>query len=349
MIIPLYNAERMVARCLAPLVAMRDRGEISEIIVVDDGSTDDSADIVRQHESVQLVAMDRQRGPGAARNRGADIAIGAYLWFVDSDVVVAEDAARVLARTVRETGAAAVFGRYDDRPAATNFLSQYKNLAHHYYHSLGSENASTFWAGCGAVERQLFNEVGRFDAERYRHPSIEDIELGYRIREVGGRIILQRSLQGKHLKEWRLYRLLHTEIFRRAVPWSQLMLERRSIMNDLNVGTAERMRALLALATTFALCASLAGLASPWLSAVLAATTVGANRGIIGFFRKSQGLPFAVKAFLFHQLYYMYSSFGFGLATAQHLRAATRASSASASLARKEQASSSTRTRNLLR
>ncbi len=324
-VIPLYNAERMVARCLAPLLAMRARGEVAEIIVVDDGSTDGSAAIIERHAGVRLVTMDRQRGPGAARNRGARIAAGSHLWFVDSDVVVADDAARVLAQALGETNAAAVFGCYDDRPDATNFLSQYKNLVHHYYHHRAGEEASTFWAGCGAVQRELFERIGGFDAERYRYPSIEDIELGYRIRDAGGRIVLQRALQGKHLKEWRLKGLLHTEVFRRAVPWSQLMLERKRLTNELNVGKAERVRAMLALATTLVLAATLVGIAPAWLAAILVAATIVANGELIRFFHGNRGPLFAAKGFLFHQLYYLYSSFGFGLATARHLRVAQRA------------------------
>ncbi len=50
-----------------------------------------------------------------------------------------------------EPDLAAVFGSYDDEPAAPNFLSQYKNLFHHFVHQQGSAEASTFWSGCGAI------------------------------------------------------------------------------------------------------------------------------------------------------------------------------------------------------
>src|SRR4029079_757083 len=90
-------------------------------------------------------------------------------------------AARVLSQAFAETSAGAVFGCYDDSPDASNFLSQYKNLVHRYYHVTANENASTFWAGCGAIERDLFLKLGGFDTDRYRDPSIEDIELGYRV------------------------------------------------------------------------------------------------------------------------------------------------------------------------
>ncbi len=317
-IVPMYNAERLIDRCLAPLVAMRERGEVDEIIVVDDGATDRSADHVRRHASVRLVAMDRQGGPGAARNRGAEIATGTHLWFVDSDVVVADDAGRVLRATLQRTGAHAVIGSYDDRPAAPNFLSQYKNLVHHYYHHRGKQQASTFWGGCGAVERALFLKLGGFDAKRYRYPSIEDIELGYRLGDSGARIVLEPGFQGTHLKEWRFVNLVHTELFRRALPWSRLMLARKDVTDDLNLGMRERVRAVLTLATVAGVFAWGLGWLNGWLLLALVAVLLAANAGFLEFFVRMRGPFFAARAFLFHQLYYIYSSAAFALATIEH-------------------------------
>ena len=135
---------------------------------------------------------------------------------------------------------------------------------HHYYHHRGKDQASTFWAGCGAVQRALFLQLGGFDAKRYRYPSIEDIELGYRIGDAGGTIVLERRLQGKHLKEWRFVNLVHTEVFRRALPWSRLMLERKDITDDLNVGKSERLRAALTGAVLLSVFA-LGGRVAEWL------------------------------------------------------------------------------------
>jgi hypothetical protein len=224
----------------------------------------------------------------------------------------------VLSQAFAESAAGAVFGCYDDAPSAPNFLSQYKNLVHRYYHVRGSGNASTFWAGCGAVERDLFFELGGFAAQRYPHPSIEDIELGYRIVDSGSRIVLRRDLEAKHLKEWRLRQLLHTDIFRRAIPWSRLMLERKYVSDDLNVAVGERLRALLALASVLALLLWAADWASPWVPAATLAGCVLANQALIRFFRAQRGISLAVRAFLFHQLYYLYSSAAFGYASLQH-------------------------------
>ena len=321
----MFNAASMIAACLDPIVCMRSRGEVREILVIDDGSTDASPEIVRRYECIQLVRMDRQSGPAAARNRGAELATGTYVWFVDSDVIVAEDAARVLSSTLTRTSAAAVLGSYDEQPGAKNFLSQYKNLVHHYYHHRGKEKASTFWAGCGAVNRDLFLRVGGFDAGRYRYPSIEDIELGYRISDLGYPIFLERRLQGKHLKEWRFMNLIHTEIFRRALPWSRLMLERRTVTDDLNVGIGERARAALTLSTVGVAIGMALGVVGGWVTAAFVALLVVANWNLIGFFSRTRGPVFAMRAFLFHQLYYAYSSAAFVAATSEHYLGRSRA------------------------
>lgn len=317
-IVPMYNASATIERCLAPLIAMLERGDVSEIIVVDDCSTDGCAGIAAGYPTVRLERMARQAGPGAARNHGARLASGCYLWFVDSDVIVADHCARVLSQAFAESGAGAIFGCYDDSPAAPNFLSQYKNLAHRYYHVGGSANASTFWAGCGAVERELFVELGGFAAHRYPRPSIEDIELGYRVVDAGRRILLRRDLEGKHLKQWRLKQLLHTEIFQRAIPWSRLMLERRHLSDDLNVATGERLRALLAVACVPALLLWIVGWASSWLPALALAGAALANLRFIRFFKAQRGASFAARAFLYHQLYYLYSSAAFAYASLRH-------------------------------
>jgi glycosyltransferase involved in cell wall biosynthesis len=323
-VMPLYNAQATIDACLAPLLQMLARGEVSEVIVVDDGSTDSSVQEVERHPQIRLVRNTARGGPGAARNLGATHAHGEYLWFVDSDVVLAADAARVLSALLAAERPQAAIGSYDDAPGARNFLSQYKNLVHAYYHHRGRRKASTFWSGCGAVRRDVFAQLGGFDAQRYPYPSIEDIELGYRIIAGGGTIVLEPALQGKHLKEWRLGNLLHTEVFRRAIPWSALMLERGQLTDDLNVGRGERVRALIAGVLVLSLAAGAVGWIAPlWLAAALA-LALAANRDLLRFFWARRGAWFACRAFAYHQFYYLYSGASFGAAVVLHRRSRLR-------------------------
>ena len=131
----------------------------------------------------QSLEASQAGGPARARNLGAAAAQGDILLFIDADVAIPPGILGEIEKIFRdEPGLAAVFGSYDSEPYETNFLSQYKNLFHHYVHQLGREEASTFWGACGAIRRNVFEEVGRFD-ERYCQPSIEDIDLGYRLKK----------------------------------------------------------------------------------------------------------------------------------------------------------------------
>jgi len=310
-IMPVFNGLGFIEHSLPPLLAMQSRGEILEVIVVDDGSTDNSVAVARDH-GARVIDSGGRLGPGGARNRAAEVAAGDILWFVDADVVVREDAARNLCRGFSGEDVVAVFGSYDDRPPAQNFFSQYKNLVHHHYHQRASDEAVTFWAGCGAVAKDVFLAAGGFDLESYPYPSIEDIELGNRLVNRGGRIRLLRDLQCTHLKVWRLGNLLHTEVFRRAIPWSRLILAQGGIPNDLNTGVAERLRAVLAGLLLLSPVAAAAGLVSFWVVPVLLLVTIWMNREVAALFLRRRGLLFACGALLYHQVYYVYSAAAFG-------------------------------------
>jgi glycosyltransferase involved in cell wall biosynthesis len=309
-IMPVYNGRSFLTRSLPPLIDMLHRGELVEVIVVDDTSTDDTA-AMAVVMGARVIPSGGRLGPGGARNKAAGQAKGDILWFVDADVVVHDDAARELQRAFAEPGVSAVFGSYDDRPPATNFLSQYKNLVHHFYHHRGRSDASTFWAGCGGVRKDAFLAVGGFDVVRYTRPSIEDIELGYRLRAAGGRILLWPALQGTHLKVWRFLNLIHTEIFCRAVPWSRLMLSQTGLVNDLNVGTTERLRAVAAVMFFAGCAASLHPAVPGWVALALFAAIALANGSLLRLFYRRKGLLFALGGLLFHQVYYLYSSAAF--------------------------------------
>ena len=145
-IMPAHNAAGYLGESLPPLMAMLRRGEVAEVLVVDDASTDDSLGVANGL-GARVVTIEPNQGPAAARNRGAEVAVGDVLWFVDADVTVHEDAARQLDTAFRESHATAVVGSYDDRPPAKNFFSQYKNLVHHYYHQFPRDSGSRLDSG----------------------------------------------------------------------------------------------------------------------------------------------------------------------------------------------------------
>jgi glycosyltransferase involved in cell wall biosynthesis len=310
-IMPAYNAAHYMERSLPPLMEMLEQGAVNEVIVVDDCSTEVSTtELARRHDA-RLIRTPHNGGPGAARNLAAKEAVSEILWFVDADVIAHRDAPERIRHALADHGVHAVFGSYDDAPPAPGFAAQYKNLTHRYYHQRALHEASTFWAGCGAVRRSVFLDLKGFDVERYRVPSIEDIELAYRIRAAGGRILLDPKLHGTHLKAWTILEVIRVDVFRRAIPWARLIIERTGLTDDLNLSAGERLRA--GLAGLFFLSLPLPFLLeSLWWAPVLATAAVfTANVYFFAFMRARNGVLFAVKSLLFHQIYYVYSAIAF--------------------------------------
>lgn len=242
-IIPVHNGETTIARCLAAL-AHAPAG-LAEVIVVDDRSSDQTASIAAS-VGARVLANPGTPGPAAARNAGARIACGDILLFVDADVETQpRTVEQFVAHLDRHPEAVAVFGSYDDDPAHPNFASQYRNLLHHFIHQTAERRSASFWAGCGAIRRDVFLAAGGFDAEKYSRPATEDIELGLRLARAGHVVHLDRDIQVKHLKAWTALSMMRSDIFDRAVPWSQLILAGGSMPADLNLRWSHRLSAVL--------------------------------------------------------------------------------------------------------
>lgn len=307
-IIPVHNGGENFVQCLLALTNAEPPP--TEIIVVTDRDTDGSGQRARQL-GARVTSTSARRGPARARNLGAKLAQGDILFFVDADVVVRPDAVAQIATTMgQEPDLAALIGSYDDAPGALNFLSQYKNLLHHYVHQTSSEEASTFWGACGAIRRQLFLDLGGFDPV-FSRPSIEDIELGYRLKRESYRIRLDKSLQVKHLKRWDAILLTKTDFVYRALPWTELIMRERLLRPDLNLGYASRASVVLAYAF---LAGSIGALMWPGLlvmAGLAALSLVVINIPLYRFFYRKRGLWFSLRAIPWHWFYYSYSGLAF--------------------------------------
>jgi cellulose synthase/poly-beta-1,6-N-acetylglucosamine synthase-like glycosyltransferase len=233
--------------------------------------------------------------------------------FVDADVSVHRDALSLIeSRLAGQPTVAALFGAYDDDPPEKNLVSRYKNLLHHFVHTRGRQEASTFWSGLGAVRKEAFMAVGGFD-HRYPRPAIEDVELGFRLRAAGYRIMLYPDIQGAHLKRWDIKSLLRSDIFHRALPWSRLIVTTSQLPADLNLALASRLSAVMA---WMVVALFLAGFWVPalWVpGTVLGVLIVALNIPLYRLFHRRGGPVFAVGAMFLHFLYLLYSSAVFGL------------------------------------
>jgi glycosyltransferase involved in cell wall biosynthesis len=314
-IIPVYNGGYKFRQCLESLTVATP--EPDEIIVVADGESDKSWRTAEEFD-LNVIKLPTQGGPARARNVGGRSARGDILFFVDADVTVPPDAILQIKTLFNDKPElTAMIGSYDDEPSETNFLSQYKNLLHHYVHQTGNPDAFTFWGACGAIRREKFIELDGFD-ESYRNPSIEDIELGYRLKKKGCRILLMKTLKVKHLKHWGIWSLLRADFFYRAVPWADLILKEGGFIDDLNLKMSSRISVVSVYLLLFFLLMAVWRLWTFIPAGFCGALLLVLNRDLYRFFKKKRGFGFTLKAIVWHWLYFFYSGLAYSMRYIKH-------------------------------
>jgi glycosyltransferase involved in cell wall biosynthesis len=300
-IIPFHRRLTQLGRSLA---AVRTSMPSAEVVLAADGAVEDCQELADAHGAT-VVVIDGPLGPAVARNRAAEAATGDILVFVDTDVVVAPDAIpRLCTYLARRPEVAGVFGAYDEDPGEDNFMSRYKNLSHSYIHQHARGDALTFWAGLGAVRAAAFRSVGGFN-EGIRRPSVEDIELGYRLIGAGHRLGVEPAARGCHLKRWTLWGSLVTDVRDRGIPWTQLILRHRALADDLNTKGALRWSVVL----SYVFLCSIVG---AWMAPPLAILAAAALAGVVAlnlpyyrWFWDREGSWFAVRVIAAHVLHHL--------------------------------------------
>ena len=324
-IIPVYNAESTLGGTLEGLAASTRRD--FEVILIDDGSTDGSLRIAEAFEAdfpVRILRQARNAGPSAARNRGASEARADLLFFTDSDVIVRPDTVERIVRTLEERPEfSALIGSYTIDTPCDDFFSKFKNLVHHWTHQNSLEVAITFWAGCGAVRRDVFETVGGFD-EGYRTACIEDIELGYRMTKAGHRILLAKDVLVTHCKKYDFGGIVKSDVVNRAIPWTALMLKERTLRSDLNTTKGNAVGLAAAWMTVAAL------VLSPFHTELLPfallffVTAMFCNRPFYAYAYHFRGAGFMVRTMAMNFFVYLYSGVGLALGIASYLRGSQR-------------------------
>lgn len=258
-------------------------------------------------------------GPAKARNGAAALCRSEILLFLDSDVLAPRQLiAQITAEFASDRSLIGFIGSYDDEPAAPGLVSQFRNLLHHHEHQVARPFGNTFWGACGAIQANAFLQAGGFP-EHYRRASIEDVELGMRLGDLGIQIARCPTVQVKHLKRWSLKTMLAADIWDRAVPWTRLAFRRGGLDDDLNVAWRGRIACGATFLSLFAAIWSMA-YPHPWsLIALFMSLSICliADGPFITFLVKKRGLDFALASLPLRALFFLSAGATYGLVQLQ--------------------------------
>jgi GT2 family glycosyltransferase len=162
----------------------------------------------------------------------------------------------------------------------------------------------------------MFDKLEGFD-ERFRRPSIEDIELGVRLKRAGGKIVVDKSVLCTHRKRWTLWSMIKCDIRDRAIPWTSLLLREKHLPNKLNLGWSQRFSMLL----SYAFLGTLFLRPVPLVPIACVIAIVLLNWRYYRFFCRQRGTFFAAAVVPFQILFYTYSGMALGLGILDHLTA----------------------------
>ncbi|MGA1840871.1 MAG: glycosyltransferase [bacterium] len=317
-IIPVYNMEKTLGLTIKSI--LKSNYKNIEIVIVDDCSDDDSVKIAKSF-SCRVVQLKKRIGAGPARNKGAEIADGKILLFIDADVFLLKNTIDEAIKSLTDHPEySAVVGDYAESTVPKNFLSIYKNLFHNYYHQTSNKLTSTFFTACSAVRKDVFDKIGGF--EDRKGAKVEDIELGYKMFKEKHLIFLNSNMQVVHCKKYTFLNLIKSDLFYRAIPWTKLICKSKMFNNDLNTRYESILSVILVYLLIFCL---LFGVFLSWKSMALLFCVLVflsfflININIFKFFLKRTDIIFSIRSFFMLMIYYFYCGIGFLIGTSSYL------------------------------
>ena len=162
-VVPFFNAERHIEDCAQALLAQNYPSTRYEIIMVDNNSTDRSAELVRKYPQIQLLAEQKQ-GSYAARNRGVAAAKGVIIAFTDADCVPSPGWLRRIMETMCSPEVEIIQGgrRYGVESPALSILAAYE--AERATYTFSGESSGLFYGYTNnmAIRRSLLDRCGPF-------------------------------------------------------------------------------------------------------------------------------------------------------------------------------------------
>jgi glycosyltransferase involved in cell wall biosynthesis len=306
-IIPVRNDPERLGKLLASF-SEQDWTD-HEVLVVDDGSTDDTAAVASDYP-LHLIPNDGPPGPSGARNLGAQAASEKVFLFLDSDVVLEPNAIARVMTWFDDPQVVGVSTIASEVPQNPGFVPRYSAVSDRYIAetwdppSSASEAKNGVWkcrwfsTRFGAIRKQPFHDVGGFDV-RFDHPCIEDAEFSIRLARKYSLILDPDAAHSHHWPTGILQVLRKT--FRNSRLLMKVLREQNSAAPD-TVRRSERVaRVLCGLAVLLVFSAPFSTIGAIASVAILA-TSAWLYRGLFRAYHRSGGTMFMLGSILLHYL-----------------------------------------------
>src|SRR3990172_5982803 len=294
-IIALYNAEKVIGRCLESVYASIYRDY--DVIVVDDCSTDNSYEIVKGFPC-NCVRLERNSGPAHARNVGVEHSKGDILFFIDSDTELDNKALGLIHETFEnEKGIVAIVGLPRKKSLSKGLAPEYNALKNHYTLAVADKYSDYFSSQVGAVRRKTFLAVGGFNT-RFKGADVEDIEFGMRLPK-GKTLVHKDVLVGHHFPG---FFSIARKYFRRSIMLSRVVRGNKKVCG----AHASLMRtfltliALISFVSTFTLLFSPKFIIAPF--SLFFVFLIG-NSGLFSFISREKGFLFMLVSVFYEYVF----------------------------------------------
>lgn len=311
-IIPNRNGAGTIDQCLTAVFSSCHPD--FEVIVVDDGSTDDSVARIQGYPC-RLIRLEQHGGASKARNRGAAASEGDILFFLDADCLPTSDTLPIAEETARQNGPAVIIGgTYTPIPADPGFFSTFQSIYINYCETKHLQDPDYIATHALVIHAETFRQSGGFPEDFL--PILEDVEFSHRIRRQGFKLRMTPTLLVRHIFNFDLHRSL-ANARRKSHYWLCYSLQNHDLLTDSGTASLELKGnvAAFAASSTLLLLGILTGNSDLFFLIIPVQAVNGlAQRRLLVAFRRASGMTFALKAALYYAALYPAAIIAGGLA-----------------------------------
>jgi len=225
-IIPAYNSEKTIKRSLEKVIGESKKIN-SEIIVVDDCSTDKTKEIIKSFKDIKLIQLENNQGAGNARNKGAEVSIYENLCFIDSDIEISnESILNLVKRLKKDNNTGSVAATQDLVNLNENSWSSNFVCLKSCYGVDEIKDEKIFSVCCSefcVISKEFFFKIGKWKA--FNKAGGEEFDIGYRISKLSKKNI--KITSATYSGYWCDLRVRFKRIIERTTKYIPLLLEKK--------------------------------------------------------------------------------------------------------------------------